>query len=62
VNEIESQKLFVIKTDAANRGNANKFPIMHTHAFIIGLPLPNLSAMTPPAMDETKPQKTLMNE
>ena len=62
VNAIDSQKLSVIRTDAQNMGIAIRLPAIQTHAFIIGLPWPNLSDISPPAKEDTNPQPRLIRE
>lgn len=62
VQNIDSQKLFVIRTEPKKKGQASRLPPMHIQAFIIGLPLPNLSLMIPPPSEEQNPQHMLIRE
>ena len=62
VKNIESQKLLVVSTALTNNGIAIIFPAMHTQAFIIGLPFPNLSEISPPESELVNPQTILMSE
>ena len=62
VKDMLSQKLFVVNTEATKRGKAIMFPPTQIHALSMGLPLPNLSAMIPPAIAEVNPQNRLIME
>ena len=52
----------VMRTEAQNIGIAMRLPAIQTHAFIMGLPLPNLSDIIPPAKEDINPHPRLIRE
>ena len=62
VHAIDNQKLFWIMTEPTKKGSAHMLPRTQTHALHMGRPLPNLSAIIPPPIEDTKPQIIFIRE